>query len=90
MEDDLTLYCKWKTRNRTTTKFCCQWKMTSFFFVNGRQPPFFGQWRTTSIVLLMEDDLNIFFNGRQPQFCCQWKTTSIVFQMKDNLKFVCK
>ena len=27
-----------------------------------------GKWKTTSIFLKMEDDLNFFENGRQPQF----------------------
>ena len=38
------------------------------FLANGRQPQFFGKWKTTSIFWKMEDDLNFLENGRQPQF----------------------
>ena len=31
---------------------------------NGKRPTFFFKWKTTSIFLPMEDDLNIFANGR--------------------------
>jgi hypothetical protein len=34
-------------------------------------------WKTTSIVWKVEDDLNFFGNGRRPQFLPKWKTTSI-------------
>ena len=47
-----------------------------FFFVNGRRPHIFNNWKTTSHFLLMEDDL---------KFVCKWKTTSIVLQMEDDL-----
>ena len=40
-----------------------------YLFENGRQPKYFFKWKTTSIVLKMEDDdLNFFENGRLPQF----------------------
>jgi DICT domain-containing protein len=47
------------------------------FFLNGRRPQFFFKWKTTSILLkmednlnffLMEEDLNIFVISRQPQY----------------------
>jgi hypothetical protein len=38
------------------------------------QPPD-EMWKTTSIFLKMEDDLNFFENGRQPHFFFKWKTT---------------
>ena len=61
MEDDLNLFCKWKT--------------TSIFF-NGRRPQFFNmednliffEWKTTLYSLKLEDDLISFENGRQPHF----------------------
>ena len=28
--------------------------------INGRRPQFLGEWKTTSILILMEDDLNYF------------------------------
>ena len=33
-------------------------------------------WKTTSIFLKMEDDLNYFEKGRRPQFFFKWKMTS--------------
>ena len=39
-------------------------------FENGRRPQFFRKWKTTSIFLKMEDDLN-FLNDKQPFFCQQ-------------------
>jgi hypothetical protein len=44
---------------------------------NGRQPHFFGKWKTTSIFGEMEDDLKFLGIGRRPQFFGKWKTTSI-------------
>jgi hypothetical protein len=40
-------------------------------FPNGRQPQYFGQWKTTSIFWQMEEDINILANGRQLQHVCQ-------------------
>ena len=34
----------------------------------GRQPQYFRKWKTTSIILKIEDDLHFFENGIQPQF----------------------
>ena len=42
--------------------------MTSPFLANERRPQFFCKWKTTSIFLKMEDDLNFLENGSQPQF----------------------
>ena len=35
--------------------------------VNGRRPQFFGKWKTTSIFLYIEDELEFLPNGRQLQ-----------------------
>ena len=43
------------------------------YFVNGRQPQFFGKWKTTSILRKMEDDHNFKVNGRLLQFFILWK-----------------
>ena len=43
-----------------------KWKLTSILFQTLRQPHFF-KWKTTSIILWMEDDLNNLMTGRQPQ-----------------------
>ena len=45
------------------------------FFENGRQPHFFGKWKTTSI----------FFNGRRPKHFCNKPTTTICIQTEDDL-----
>jgi hypothetical protein len=44
---------------------------------NVRQPQYFSQWKVTSIIWKMEEDLNYLENGRQPQLFGKWKTTSI-------------
>ena len=49
---------------------------------------FLSKWKTTSIFLKMEDDLNFFENGRRPQFFWKWKTTYIVLKMEDNLNLL--
>ena len=56
----------------------CSWKITLIFF----------KWKTTSILLQMEDNLNILANGRRPQYFCKWNTTSIFWQMKDDLNLL--
>jgi hypothetical protein len=53
---------RWKT-----TPVCFVNKRRPQFLFNGRQPQLFYQWRTTSIVLQMKDNL---------QYFCKWKTTS--------------
>jgi hypothetical protein len=37
------------------------------FLVNGRRPQFLGKWKTTSIFLYIEDELEFLANGRQLQ-----------------------
>ena len=46
-----------------------------------------AKWKTTSILRLMEDDLNLKANGRRTQWLDKWKTTSILRQMEDELNF---
>ena len=38
--------------------------LTASFFVNGRQPKFFGLWKMTRTKIQMEFDIIIFVNGR--------------------------
>ena len=47
--------------------------------VNGRQPQFQGEWKTTIILWQKEDDLNVFVNERRPQCIFKWKTTSVSY-----------
>jgi hypothetical protein len=69
--------------------------------VNGRQPQFYGKWKTTSFFLengrqpqsfgKMEDNLN-FFKWKPPQYYCEWtskcfkwKKTSFFSHMEDDI-----
>ena len=54
-------------------------------FENGRQPQYFWKWKTTSIFLKMEDDLNIF--QMQDDLFFQMKNYLIFFQI-DNLNLI--
>jgi hypothetical protein len=48
---------------------------------------FFQKRRTTSIFLLMKDDLKVSLNGRQPQIFQKWKTISIFSNLEEVLNF---
>jgi hypothetical protein len=53
MEDDLNLFCKWKT----TSNLFCKWKMTSIYFLMEDDLSLFSNGRRPQFILLMEDDL---------------------------------
>ena len=64
-------------------------------FFNGRQPQYFGNWKTKSLFWLMKDHLNILENERLQMeddlnFFLKWKTTSIFLKIEDNLSFFWK
>ena len=56
MEDNLNLLGIWRTTSNLEitriSDFC--------FFLNGRQPKFFGTWKTTSIIYYTKDNLSYF------------------------------
>ena len=56
-----------------------QWLTTSIFL---------SKWMTTSILKLMEHNLNLKVNRRQPQFEGKWKTTSFFWKRKDDLSLL--
>ena len=53
---------------------------------NGRRPQYFWKWKTTSIFLKIEDDLDIFENGIWSNIF-QMQDDLIFFQMKNDLIF---
>ena len=49
---------------------------------NVRRPQYFPQWKVTSIIWKMEDNLNYLEKGRRPQLYGKWKTTLIFSKSK--------
>ena len=63
VKDDINIYI---FLNGRRSHFLRKLKTTSIFG-NLRQPQFKGKWKTSSILTLIEDDLNFNINGRQSQ-----------------------
>jgi hypothetical protein len=82
MEDDLNIFENGRRpqlfRKRKTTSFQAvlgnlgSWLFVCSFILTQLE----DIWKTTSIFLKMEDDLNYFKKGRRPYFFWKWKTTS--------------
>ena len=55
-------------------------------FENGRQPQYFGEWKT----LKNGRRPHSLVNRRQPKFVGNWKRTSIFCQIEDHIHFTFK
>ena len=79
MEDNLNLFCKWKT-----TSILDKRKTTSFFFINGRRPQILEKERVPQF-LGNERRPQILENGRGPQFLGNGRQPNFFAIMEDNL-----